>query len=127
EKERAVIAQGDLFEALDGEEKFDIIVSNPPYIRTNVIKTLMPEVRDYEPLQALDGREDGLFFYRRIIGQAGAHLQGGGMLFLEIGYDQGEDVSRLLREAGYRQVEIFKDYAGNDRVVQGTYRSIAAK
>ncbi len=127
EKERAVFAQGDLFEALDGEEKFDIIVSNPPYIRTNVIKTLMPEVRDYEPLQALDGREDGLFFYRRIIGQAGAHLQGGGMLFLEIGYDQGEDVSRLLREAGYRQVEIFKDYAGNDRVVQGTYRSIAAK
>ena len=87
----------------------------------------MPEVRDYEPILALDGREDGLFFYRRIIEQAGAHLYGGGMLFLEIGYDQGEDVSRLLRETGYTDVEIYKDYAGNDRVVQGTYRSIVAK
>ena len=127
EKGRALFRQGDLFQAIDKEEKFDLIVSNPPYIRTDVIKTLMPEVRDYEPILALDGREDGLFFYRRIIEQAGAHLYGGGMLFLEIGYDQGEDVSRLLRETGYTDVEIYKDYAGNDRVVQGTYRSIVAK
>ncbi len=127
EKERALFRQGDLFQAIDKEEKFDLIVSNPPYIRTDIIKTLMPEVRDYEPILALDGREDGLFFFRRIIEQAGAHLYGGGMLFLEIGYDQGEDVSRLLRETGYTDVEIYKDYAGNDRVVQGTYRSIAAK
>ena len=127
EKGRALFRQGDLFQAIDKEEKFDLIVSNPPYIRTDVIKTLMPEVRDYEPFLALDGREDGLFFYRRIIEQAGAHLYGGGMLFLEIGYDQGEDVSRLLREAGYTDVEIYKDYAGNNRVVQGTYKSIAAK
>ncbi len=127
EKGRALFRQGDLFQAIDKEEKFDLIVSNPPYIRTDIIKTLMPEVRDYEPILALDGREDGLFFFRRIIEQAGAHLYGGGMLFLEIGYDQGEDVSRLLRETGYTDVEIYKDYAGNDRVVQGTYRSIAAK
>lgn len=121
EKERALFRQGDLFQAIDKEEKFDIIVSNPPYIRTDVIKTLMPEVRDYEPILALDGREDGLFFYRRIIEQAGDYLYGGGMLFLEIGYDQGEDVSCLLREAGYTDVEIYKDYAGNNRVVQGTW------
>lgn len=121
EKERVFFVQGDLFQAVDMEEKFDIIVSNPPYIKTSVIETLMPEVRDYEPVLALDGREDGLFFYGRIIEQAGAYLLGGGMLFLEIGYDQGEDVSRLLRRAGYTEVEIYKDYAGNDRVVQGTW------
>ncbi|MDE6883871.1 MAG: peptide chain release factor N(5)-glutamine methyltransferase [Lachnospiraceae bacterium] len=121
EKARASFVQGDLFQALDEKEKFDIIVSNPPYIRTDVIDTLMPEVRDYEPISALDGREDGLFYYRRICEQAGAYLYGGGMLFFEIGYDQGEEVSRLLRETGYTEVEIFKDYAGNDRVVQGTW------
>lgn len=113
--------QSDLFQELDQREKFDIIVSNPPYIRTNVIETLMPEVRDHEPLMALDGREDGLFFYRRIIAQADAYLSGGGMLFLEIGFDQGEDVSRLMEEAGYMQIEVFQDYAGHDRVVQGVW------
>lgn len=117
-----MFVQGDLFAGLDQEEKFDIIVSNPPYIRTDVIDTLMPEVREYEPRMALDGREDGLFFYRRIVAQAGGYLTGGGMLFLEIGYDQGEAVSRLMEAAGYTQVEIFQDYAGNDRVVQGVYR-----
>ena len=113
--------QSDLFQELDQREKFDIIVSNPPYIRANVIETLMPEVRDHEPLMALDGREDGLFFYRRIIAQADAYLSGGGMLFLEIGFDQGEDVSRLMEEAGYMQIEVFQDYAGHDRVVQGVW------
>lgn len=120
---RVVFLQSDLFREVKPEEQFDIIVSNPPYIKTDVIDTLMPEVRKYEPLLALDGKEDGLFFYRRIIAQAGSHLYGGGMLFLEIGYDQGEDVSRLLQEAGYAEVEIFKDYAGNDRVVQGVWPS----
>lgn len=115
--------QGDLFQGLCKEDKFDIVVSNPPYIRTDVIDTLMPEVRDYEPRQALDGREDGLFFYRQIIAQAGAYLYGGGMLFLEIGYDQGEDVVRLMEAECYTQVEIFRDYAGNDRVVQGVWQS----
>lgn len=121
EGSRAVFLQSDLFRAMKPEDKFDMIVSNPPYIRTRVIDTLMPEVREYEPHQALDGKEDGLFFYRQITAQAGGHLYGGGMLFLEIGYDQGEDVSRLLEDAGYAEVEVFKDYAGNDRVVQGVW------
>ncbi|MDE7186920.1 MAG: peptide chain release factor N(5)-glutamine methyltransferase [Lachnospiraceae bacterium] len=113
--------RSDLFRELKEEEKFDIIVSNPPYIRTSVIDTLMPEVREYEPPLALDGREDGLYFYRQIIARAGAYLYREGMLFLEIGYDQGEDVTRLMEEAGYTQVEVFKDYASNDRVVQGVW------
>lgn len=119
EQERVALRAGDLFDGLDPEEKFDIIVSNPPYIRTDVIDKLMPEVRDHEPHLALDGREDGLFFYRRIIAQAGEFLMGGGMLFLESGYDQGEDVRRLMEEAGYVDIEVIKDFAGLDRVVYG--------
>ena len=121
EESSVTFLQSDLFGGVEAEDRFDIIVSNPPYIRTEIIDTLMPEVRDYEPVLALDGKEDGLFFYRRIIAQAGAYLYGGGMLFLEIGYDQGEDVGRLMEAEGYLQVEIFKDYAGNDRVVQGVW------
>lgn len=113
--------QSDLFERLDSCEKFDIIVSNPPYIRTDVINTLMPEVKEHEPYLALDGREDGLYFYREIIVQAGAYLKREGMLFFEIGYDQGEEVRRLMEEAGYRDVKVVKDYAGLDRVVSGEY------
>ena len=113
------LRQGDLFAGLDEADKFDIIVSNPPYIRTDVIETLMPEVREYEPVSALDGHEDGLFFYRRITAQAGRFLQGGGMLVLEIGYDQGEAVRLLMEEAGYTEIEVIKDYAGLDRVVCG--------
>lgn len=119
---QAAFLQSDLFQGIQEEGKFDIIVSNPPYIKTDVINTLMPEVRDYEPLLALDGKEDGLFFLRKIISQAGAWLYGGGMLFLEIGYDQGEAVRRLMEAAGYEHVEIIKDYAGNDRVAQGVKR-----
>lgn len=111
--------QGNLFEGLDANDKFDIIVSNPPYIKTDVIETLMPEVREHEPRMALDGQADGLFFYREIIAQAGRFLIGGGMLFFEIGYDQGEDVSRLMEEAGYMNIEVIKDFAGLDRVVFG--------
>jgi len=120
--ERALCAaflQSDLFRSLPGEEKFDIIVSNPPYIRTSVIETLMPEVKNHEPRMALDGGEDGLSFYRQIAAQAGGYLYSGGMLFMEIGYDQGEEVSRLLEDAGFKQIEVFQDYGGNDRVVQG--------
>ena len=119
EERRVVLRQGDLFEAMGAEERFDIIVSNPPYIRTDMIETLMPEVREHEPLLALDGHEDGLFFYRRIIEQAGRFLAGGGMLFFEIGYDQGEEVSRLMEDAGYMDIEVVKDFAGLDRVVCG--------
>lgn len=113
--------QSDLFKNLSPHDKFDIIVSNPPYIRTDVIVTLMPEVKEYEPHIALDGREDGLFFYREIIAQAGGYLTGGGMLFFEIGYDQGEAVRRLMERAGYAEVEVIKDFAGLDRVVCGRH------
>lgn len=116
------LIQSDLFEKLDVRDKFDIIVSNPPYIKTDVINTLMPEVRDHEPHIALDGRKDGLYFYREIIAQAGGYLSGGGMLFFEIGYDQGEEVRRLMECAGYTDVEIIKDFAGLDRVVCGIYK-----
>lgn len=101
--------------------KFDIMVSNPPYIATKVIPTLEPEVAEHEPLIALDGREDGLYFYQKIMDSAGKYLVRGGMLFFEIGYDQGEAVSRLLMDAGFADVQIKKDYAGLDRVVFGTF------
>lgn len=113
-----VFVQSDLFENIEGS--FDIIVSNPPYIASGVIGTLMPEVRDHEPRQALDGGEDGLFFYRRIVGEGAGYLPGGGMLFLEIGYDQAEAVCGLMEEAGFLEVKAVKDYAGLDRVVYGT-------
>ena len=117
--EHAHFLQSDLFEKVEG--KFEIIVSNPPYIASAEIEKLMPEVRDHEPRMALDGTEDGLHFYRRIIKEAGKHLVNSGMLFFEIGYDQGQAVSELMRTGGYREVQVVQDYAGLDRVVLGTY------
>lgn len=127
-EKRAAWKPGDLFEALkDTEDElsgtsgtdalFDIIVSNPPYIKTEVIETLEPEVKSREPYMALDGGIDGLIFYRRIADQAAAYLKKGGRLLVEIGYDQGKDVSDLLKEKGFTDVRIIKDYADNDRVV----------
>lgn len=110
--------ESNLFENITGQ--FDIIVSNPPYICSDVIETLEPEVRDHEPRGALDGTADGLFFYRRIVEESGDYLPGGGKLFFEIGYDQGESVSTLMKQAGFVDVEVLKDYAGLDRVVFGT-------
>ncbi len=115
---RISFVQGDLFEKAEG--KFDIIVSNPPYISSGVIGTLMPEVREHEPLGALDGGEDGLSFYRRIVEECRPHLCGGGMLFLEIGYDQADDVRKLMEDAGFLEINLVKDYGGLDRVVYGT-------
>lgn len=109
---------GDLFEKLT-ERTFDVIVSNPPYIRTQVIEELMEEVRLYEPRMALDGKEDGLYFYRKIIRQAGRYLKENGLLAFEIGYDQGEAVAGLMKEQGYRDILVEKDLAGLDRVVSG--------
>lgn len=117
--EHAHFLQSDLFEKVEG--KFEIIVSNPPYIASVEVEKLMPEVRDHEPRMALDGTEDGLLFYRRIIKEAGKHLVNSGMLFFEIGYDQGQAVSELMRTSGYREVQVVQDYAGLDRVVLGTY------
>lgn len=106
-----------LFESI--HEKFDIIVSNPPYIESKVIEQLMPEVRLHEPKIALDGAEDGLYFYRKIIKKAKFYLESEGRLFFEIGYNQGKEVSLLMEEEGYQDIHIKKDLAGLDRVVYG--------
>ncbi|MCI6731110.1 MAG: peptide chain release factor N(5)-glutamine methyltransferase [Lachnospiraceae bacterium] len=115
------LVQSNLFEALSDTEEFDIIVSNPPYIRSREIDHLMPEVKDHEPRIALDGMEDGVYFYRMIVDKARSFLKHGGYLLFEIGYDQGESVPELLKEAGYSDIEVIKDLAGLDRVVMARY------
>lgn len=117
-----IFIESDLFQNIQG--RFDIIVSNPPYIPTKIIEGLMREVKDFEPMSALDGYEDGLFFYKKIIGESHQYLKDKGRLFFEIGHDQGEDVSNLMKKAGFSQVRIIKDLAGLDRVVYGKFDSI---
>lgn len=109
--------RSDLFDNIT--ETFDVIMANPPYIPTGEILSLMPEVRDFEPENALDGGADGLDFYRKITGQVKDYLNPGGYVYMEIGYDQGEAVSELMRNAGFTEVEVIKDLARNDRVVKG--------
>ena len=117
--------QGDLYEALRGADKgkrvwsFDMIISNPPYIKTNTIAMLQEEVKDHEPMLALDGGRDGLDYYRRIVADAHLYLKDGGWLMLEIGYDQGEDLRKLIMETGqFSTPEVIHDLAGRVRVVQ---------
>lgn len=112
--------QSDLFAKIPEEEKYDVIVSNPPYIETAVIDTLQEEVWLHDPYIALDGKEDGLYFYRRIISEAGKYLKMQGKLMFEIGCDQAEAVEELMKNAGYEQITVKKDLAGLDRVVYGT-------
>jgi release factor glutamine methyltransferase len=107
--------RSDLFDNVTG--KYDLIVSNPPYIPTKDIAELMPEVRDFEPFDALDGHEDGLFFYRKIIAESEQYLNSEGSLYLEIGYDQGEAVKEILTKEGFSDILIKKDLSGHDRVV----------
>ncbi len=107
----------DMFEKVRGT--FDVIVSNPPYIPTEVIQGLMPEVKDFEPHLALDGREDGLWFYRILAKEGKKYLKPGGFLMVEIGCDQGKDVSRIFKDNGYCDIKVIKDLAGLDRVVTG--------
>ena len=114
--------QGDLFEPIEG--RFDVIVSNPPYIPTAEIGALMEEVRLFEPLVALDGREDGLYFYRRLTAESPEYLKDGGWLLVEIGCDQGVQVAELFRKAGFCEVSVRKDLAGLDRVVKGRWKGI---
>lgn len=109
--------QGDLFSPIEG--RFDVIVSNPPYIPTGEIEGLMEEVRRFEPMLALDGSEDGLYFYRRLAAEAPDFLRDGGWLLVEIGCDQGRAVAELFEEAGFCEVNCKKDLAGLDRVVTG--------
>ena len=113
--------RSDLFEHVD--EMYDVIVSNPPYIRSDEIPHLMPEVSVFEPHEALDGSEDGLLFYRRIIKDCRANLKPQGRLLFEIGCDQGRQVSEMMQFAGFSDVHVIKDLAGNDRVVSGVFDS----
>ena len=117
----AIFLQSDLFAEIGSEKRYDMIVSNPPYIRTAVIEELQEEVRLHDPYIALDGKEDGLFFYRKIIAESRNHLKYGGSLLFEIGYDQGEAVSQMMKTNGYQDIFIKKDLAGLDRVVAGRY------
>lgn len=114
----ATFERSDLFDSIT--DSFDVIVSNPPYIPTDIIHGLMPEVVEFEPFQALDGKEDGLYFYRKIIVEAKDYFNPGGTLLFEIGHDQGEAVSGLMQAAGFSHVKVVKDLAGNDRVVSGS-------
>ena len=114
---RITLIESDLFQVIEPESGFDIIVSNPPYIPTEIIKELQPEVRNFEPMLALDGREDGLFFYRQLVSEGRRFLNPGGSIYFEIGYDQAESVSALLEDAGFAEIRVVKDAAGLDRVV----------
>lgn len=108
---------GDLYEAT-GKKRYDMIASNPPYIRTHMIPMLQDEVKSFEPVEALDGGEDGLDFYRKIIQQAPGHLKKQGILILEIGSDQADDVTGFIKAAGaFTRANVVKDLAGHDRVV----------
>lgn len=101
------------------KEKYDIVISNPPYIRTEVIGELMPEVREYEPMMALDGTADGLQFYKEITKQSVMHLESKGILIYEIGYDQAMDVKNILQNEGFTDIIVKKDLPGLDRVIEG--------
>lgn len=118
----ARLLQSDLFDNVSG--KYDVIVSNPPYIRTAVIEELEEEVKLHDPFIALDGKEDGLYFYRKIVETSPAFLKNGGKLYFEIGHDQGEDVKKLMKDAGFSKVSVKKDLAGLDRVVFGEYNML---
>lgn len=112
-----IFLESDLFENVKGQ--FDIIVSNPPYIKTKEIATLMDEVKTFEPTLALDGMEDGLFFYDKLLRKGRSYLKKGGRIYFEIGCDQGKEVSLLFLKYGYKNINIRKDLAGLDRVVYG--------
>lgn len=117
-QERAAFRQGDLWEPV-GDERFDLIVSNPPYVPTEVIPTLEPEVRCGEPYAALDGGEDGLVFYRRIMREAAGHLKPSGIIIVESGFDEAPQIAALMQDQKLRGIRIVKDYGGLDRVVLG--------
>ena len=117
-QERGTFRQGDLWEPV-GDERFDLIVSNPPYVPTDVIPTLEPEVRCGEPYAALDGGEDGLVFYRRIMKEAAGHLKPSGIIIVESGFDEAAQIAALMQDQKLRGIRTVKDYGGLDRVVLG--------
>jgi release factor glutamine methyltransferase len=113
----AEFLESDMFQNVTGT--FDVIVSNPPYIPSKDVLELMPEVKEHEPMMALDGSEDGLFFYRILAEQAADFLNPEGLLIMEIGYNQAEDVKKLLANNNFIGIRVIKDLAGHDRVVGG--------
>lgn len=117
------VISSDLFADVYGT--FDFVLSNPPYIRSAVIGTLMPEVRDFEPRLALDGTDDGLYFYRVIADKAREYLKDDGYVVFEIGNDQAEDVQHLLVDMHYEDIHVVRDFGGNDRVVYAVYKQTA--
>lgn len=124
-EDRMTFIKSDLLkEAINLGKKYDIVVSNPPYIKEEEIKTLMDDVKDYEPHTALSGGDDGLIFYRRIVSESKEVLKGKGILAFEIGYDQGEEVKKLMEDNNFESVKVIKDLAGLDRVVIGNLRIV---
>lgn len=126
-EERVIFLAGDLFEAieplgLDGE--IDLVISNPPYVSKKEMKGLPPEIKEYEPLQALDGGKDGLDFYRRIVDETPFYLSDDRLLIMEIGYGQAESIKELLkREGDFTEIEIKKDLAGIERIIKAIYHN----
>ncbi|WP_125153340.1 peptide chain release factor N(5)-glutamine methyltransferase [Clostridium rectalis] len=121
--DRVNVFKSDLLNyAIDNQKKYDIIVSNPPYIREEVIPTLMEDVKKYEPFEALSGGKDGLYFYKKILEQSKKVLNKDGRVIFEIGHDQKEDVTKLLLENGFKNIISLKDLAGWDRVVGAMYK-----
>lgn len=116
--ERLTIIKDDILTGMDYSNKFDCIVSNPPYIETEILDTLSSDVKDYEPLYALDGGNDGLIFYRKITEYASGTLSKGGVLAFEIGYNQGQSVKEIIEETNeFCSVELFYDLGGRQRVI----------
>jgi len=108
--------QGSLFEPVKGKA-YDLITANPPYIRRSELETLQREIRDWEPISALDGGEDGMDFYRTILSSADQFLNPGGSLFLELGYDQAEAVKKVAKRQGFLDLAVINDYAGIGRIL----------
>lgn len=119
--DNAAFLEGHLFDPLDRKQLFDLIISNPPYIKTDDIKGLQPEIRDWEPLAALDGGADGLVFYREIIPAAREHLKDNGTIMLELGAGCEDAVAAMMNDSGYGEIEIKKDYAGIDRIIHARW------
>lgn len=118
-----IFRRSDMFSTFPETERFNVIVSNPPYIPSAVIEELEPEVRDHEPRGALDGTADGLYFYRILAEECAKHLTPGGHVYFEIGYDQGMVVKELLDNHGFKDTRVIQDLAGKDRVVCGAWQT----
>ncbi|MBR2500147.1 MAG: peptide chain release factor N(5)-glutamine methyltransferase [Clostridia bacterium] len=119
--DRVDIVKKDILTGFSTDKQFDCIVSNPPYIKTEDIKTLMKDVKDFEPTLALDGGNDGLIFYRKISTLAKKLLKKDGMLAFEIGHNQAEDVYDIMKNEGFSEIDFVKDLAGINRVIYGKY------